>query len=327
MTKAAVTCTGPEHPDRSAHCSHFNWPFVGYTIMTPAAPVTSTSSARSKKTKKEKRKNTKRPETPPATPSSSDTEDGLIAHEESPDPTLAYVPPVGSVPADFDTEVDFGEFDYDAVKADEGAELWLVRAPAAVRLVPLTPQRILLLRKKKQVKAKNLHGVRVSSSFSVAGRVGELSRKTTAYDIWSLAPPSSRPSGSIGDSQQLHVCAEELNGISVLLPRKRKGGKLFLGACGILYLPPYLYFCVYPFCSHAHHSTETCHATPRCHRAPSRAHSTQAWRGGLRSRYLPKPSARSIPRRGADASLPTLRRPWGPSAGASRRPDRLGCGR
>jgi hypothetical protein len=28
-----------------------------------------------------------------------------------------------------------GQFDYDAVKADEGAELWLVRAPTAVRLL------------------------------------------------------------------------------------------------------------------------------------------------------------------------------------------------
>jgi hypothetical protein len=46
------------------------------------------------------------------------------------------VPPAGSVPADFDVDIDFGEFDYDAVKAEEGAELWLVRAPIAVRPVP-----------------------------------------------------------------------------------------------------------------------------------------------------------------------------------------------
>lgn len=28
---------------------------------------------------------------------------------------------------------DFGDFDYDAVKADDGVELWLVRAPSMVR--------------------------------------------------------------------------------------------------------------------------------------------------------------------------------------------------
>lgn len=30
---------------------------------------------------------------------------------------------------------DFGDFDYDAVKADDGVELWLVRAPSTVRPV------------------------------------------------------------------------------------------------------------------------------------------------------------------------------------------------
>ena len=68
-----------------------------------------------------------------------------ITREESVYPTLAYAPPAGSVLADFD--VDFGEFDYDMVKADEGAELWLVRAPTAVRSVPpfsSNLQRILL---------------------------------------------------------------------------------------------------------------------------------------------------------------------------------------
>jgi len=40
----------------------------------------------------------------------------------------------GVLLADYDVE--FGDFDYDAVKAeaDEGAELWLVRAPTSVRL-------------------------------------------------------------------------------------------------------------------------------------------------------------------------------------------------
>lgn len=72
------------------------------------------------------------------------------------------------------------------------------------------------------------------SSSSAVGRVGNLSRKTATYDIWSLSPPSSRQNGSTGEPQH-SVCAEELNGLSVLLPRKRKGGKLFLGACGMNY--------------------------------------------------------------------------------------------
>lgn len=182
-------------------------------MVTPAAPGTSTTSTKPKKYKKTTSKPPKEPVKIADAASSSDVEADfeLITGEESPDPTPAYVPPEGSVPADFDVDVEFGEFDYDAVKADEGAELWLVRAPIAV-------------------KEKNLQGVQVLSSSSVVGRVGELSRKTTAYDIWSLSPPSSssRQSATIGDSHHPHVCAEELNGLSVLLPRKRKGGKLFL---------------------------------------------------------------------------------------------------
>lgn len=38
----------------------------------------------------------------------------------------------GLVPADCD-DVEFGDFDFDAVNAEEGAELWLVRVPSSVR--------------------------------------------------------------------------------------------------------------------------------------------------------------------------------------------------
>ena len=107
-------------------------------MVTPTAPVPSTSSAKSKKPKKTTAKPPKGPVKINIADAASSTDDDesyseLIAPapEESPDPPLAYVPPAGSVPADFD--VDFGEFDYDAVKAEEGAELWLVRAPIDVR--------------------------------------------------------------------------------------------------------------------------------------------------------------------------------------------------
>jgi hypothetical protein len=101
-------------------------------------PATITSSAKSKKPKKLTSKSPKEPAKLADAASSSDAEadSWLIAREESPEPPLAYVPPAGSVPADFDVDIDFGEFDYDSVKAEEGAELWLVRAPIAVRPVP-----------------------------------------------------------------------------------------------------------------------------------------------------------------------------------------------
>ena len=265
-------------------------------MVTPTAPITSTSSAKLKKPKKPTTRPPKEPAKSKIADAASSTDDDetyseLIAsaHEESPDPPLAYVPPAGSVPADFDVDVDFGEFDYDAVKAEEGAELWLVRAPNEVRpILFLSPPTNLLRQKinKFQVRAKNLQGIQVlSSPSSVVGRVGELSRKSIAYDIWSLSASSSS-SASIGDSHHPHVCAEELNGLSVLLPRKRKDGKLFLGAYDV---PAFPFDYIFRVLTNIR-SAEARHATPRRHCAPRRAYTTQFWR-----RDTPKPSARGVP--------------------------------
>ncbi|KAH9007532.1 hypothetical protein EDB84DRAFT_1572793 [Lactarius hengduanensis] len=43
-----------------------------------------------------------------------------------------------------------------------------------------------------------------------------------------IITPSSSSHPSSGDRHQPHVGTEELNGLSVLLPRKRKGRRLFL---------------------------------------------------------------------------------------------------
>ena len=100
------------------------------------------------------------------------------------------------------------------------------------------------------MKARNLRDLEINSShrMSVGGRVGDVMRKGTAYDVWALDPhpaaaaaaaSSSSASGdqdgsggkiSSSTAQVAGVGAEELNGLSVLLPSKRKGGKLYLGA-------------------------------------------------------------------------------------------------
>jgi hypothetical protein len=99
------------------------------------------------------------------------------------------------------------------------------------------------------VRAKNLHGLEVAHRL---GLVGDLIRKNTAYDVWALEPaaagagagagaaraPASGSGSGSGDKGKVggapahvgHVGAEELNNLSVLLPCKRKGGQLYLGA-------------------------------------------------------------------------------------------------
>ncbi len=94
------------------------------------------------------------------------------------------------------------------------------------------------------MKPRNLRDLEIDTSR--VGLVGDLWRKSTAYDVWALDPAtaSGGGSGSGGgswDQDELElelggvtssssVGAEELNGLSILLPSKRKGGKLYLGA-------------------------------------------------------------------------------------------------
>jgi hypothetical protein len=95
------------------------------------------------------------------------------------------------------------------------------------------------------------------------GLVGDLMRKNTGYDVWALEPAPASGSGS-GNQDEVaqplplppppphagHVCAEELNNLSVLLPCKRKGGKLYLGAYAISVKgEKTIYICV---CVHVH---------------------------------------------------------------------------
>src|SRR6267378_3884587 len=102
------------------------------SIQPQSSMSASASIARPKK--KSTRKHAKSSSKPAAAASSSDAE-VPFARNEGADAPLAYAPPAGSVPADIDLDLDFGEFDYDAVNADEGAELWLVRVPTAVHPV------------------------------------------------------------------------------------------------------------------------------------------------------------------------------------------------
>jgi hypothetical protein len=106
------------------------------------------------------------------------------------------------------------------------------------------------------VKAKSLNGLEVPSLRT--GLVGDFVRKNAAYDLWALEPPASvdgarggkggeiiggrTAEAEAGGGALVGVGAEELHNLSVLLPCKRKGGKLFLGACGDTHpIPIYLF--------------------------------------------------------------------------------------
>ncbi|KAG1749548.1 hypothetical protein EDB19DRAFT_147213 [Suillus lakei] len=118
---------------------------------------------------------------------------------EGENPHWAYKPPPGAKLFDhaFETET----FDWDSVQKDDDLEIWLIRVPDSV-------------------KPKYLDGLEIdvpSSSSSRSGQIGSLSRKNAVYDIWSM-----------GDDDTDFAGAEELRGLSCLLPRRKKSGKLYM---------------------------------------------------------------------------------------------------
>lgn len=116
---------------------------------------------------------------------------------EGENPHWAYKPPPGYKLFDhtFETET----FDWDSVQKDDDLEIWLVRVPDSV-------------------KPQNLDGLEIDEpSSSRSCQVGSLSRKNVVYDIWSM-----------GDDDADFTRAEELRGLSCLLPRRRKTGKLYV---------------------------------------------------------------------------------------------------
>ncbi|KAG1856621.1 hypothetical protein DFJ58DRAFT_913599 [Suillus subalutaceus] len=116
---------------------------------------------------------------------------------EGENPHWAYKPPPGSKLLDhaFETET----FDWDSVQKDDDLEIWLIRVPDSV-------------------KPQHLDGLEIDApSSSRSDQVGSLSRKSAVYDIWSM-----------GDDDTDFARAEELRGLSCLLPRKKKRGKLYI---------------------------------------------------------------------------------------------------
>ncbi|EJF62725.1 hypothetical protein DICSQDRAFT_169114 [Dichomitus squalens LYAD-421 SS1] len=115
---------------------------------------------------------------------------------EGEDANLAYKPPDGYVLIKHSTEET--EFDWDVINNDVNLELWVVRVPDGL-------------------KAKHLENVKINlPSSSTTTRLGTIDRKSTAYDVWGL-----------GDDEADAVGGDELRAVSCLLPRRKKGGKLY----------------------------------------------------------------------------------------------------
>ncbi|OCB91096.1 hypothetical protein A7U60_g1661 [Sanghuangporus baumii] len=110
--------------------------------------------------------------------------------------------------------LDSEEFDWDSLKEDnDDLELVVLRVP-------------------ERIKPKYLSHLSLSlptSEATAVQKLASLNRKSGAYDVWSIPHPS--PSSSMPDYNEMSgpaVGGEELLSLNVLLPRKKKGGKLYL---------------------------------------------------------------------------------------------------
>ncbi|KAH6919216.1 hypothetical protein BKA70DRAFT_1249548 [Coprinopsis sp. MPI-PUGE-AT-0042] len=106
---------------------------------------------------------------------------------EGTDPSWAFKPPPGRVLY----------FDWDALNANDDLELCLIRVPDAV-------------------KTKYLQGLEISlpSSSSKSTKVGSLKKKHATFDVWSMGSEAS---------DDVPIAGEEINTLTCLLPRKKKG--------------------------------------------------------------------------------------------------------
>lgn len=109
-----------------------------------------------------------------------------------------YKPPAGFIPLQ---NIESSEdFEWDTINDNDGQELWLIRIPEGVK-----------------PKALDGFSFDLNVSPSETAKVGELTRKTTSFDLWSVGDASSPEDMAAG---------EELKGLSCLLPKE---GKLYRG--------------------------------------------------------------------------------------------------
>ncbi|KAF8061749.1 hypothetical protein FPV67DRAFT_1510175 [Lyophyllum atratum] len=124
------------------------------------------------------------------------TRAGEQGKNEGVDPHWDYKPPAGATL--LQNVGDAGEFDWDALANDDDLELWLIRVP-------------------ESVKPKYLESTTIEvPPAPKTSRTGTLKRKHATFDIW-----------SVGEDDEHGIGGEEIKGLSCLLPRKSKKGKLY----------------------------------------------------------------------------------------------------
>ncbi|KZV60424.1 hypothetical protein PENSPDRAFT_759998 [Peniophora sp. CONT] len=127
------------------------------------------------------------------------------AHPGHPDWAMKL--PEGAEPLPLDFEISYGEFDYDAIKKDPEVELWLVRVPNKLKPKRLADASI------RDPEQAALHN----------GHAGYITDSKTSYTAW--LTDRERKEEDMGRDQRLP--GEEMFGMDVLLPRQKKGGKLY----------------------------------------------------------------------------------------------------
>ncbi|KIK64300.1 hypothetical protein GYMLUDRAFT_410975 [Collybiopsis luxurians FD-317 M1] len=143
------------------------------------------------------------------------------------DPAWAFQPPEGMSVIE-DVEDNGEEWDWDAFRKNDELELWLIRVPNGIKPKHLENLSIDLPEPSSSKKP--------SKSRSANSKVGVLNRKTENYDVWDVDLNRSSSSSSdgivggieVGRIDDSGIYAEEMKGLSCILPRKKKRGELFI---------------------------------------------------------------------------------------------------
>lgn len=114
------------------------------------------------------------------------------------------------------------DFDWDAVEKDDDLELWLIRVPEGVR--HLSAVTVISTLTRSQFKSKQLESASLQAPTRKSAQLGTIKRKSGST-VTHIVKRAEEDDG-----------AEEMSNLRCLLPRKRKGGKMFRGAFLLLVL-------------------------------------------------------------------------------------------
>jgi hypothetical protein len=177
-------------------------------------------------------------------------------------------------PVNVDTKYTDSPFEWDAIASKPNVELWAIRVPADVSFILMSQRRAYSRRADKQLKTKHLSSLKISRPSSSSSTLGTLQTRSKTYNLVTAGQTHKvrqavnsegriiNAGPSAADVMRMDVDTldqddlrreggEEMEGMTLMVPRFSRKGKLYAGEFASLFrstiLPFPLPFLFRPF--------------------------------------------------------------------------------